>query len=492
VRNISPGRLRNAYLLPMNDNLSRRDFLKLAGSAGLALGISEILPTGRYFLNNHQVSPKFSTNNSPNLLFIVLDTLRAQNMSLYGYSRRTTSNLERLASKGVVFDYAIASCSWTLPSHASMFTGRWHHELSTSWARPLDDTYPTLAEILRDQGYTTAGIVSNTNYCSREFGLDRGFEFYQDYDLIPWQMILSPSISRKILTNNYLMDFLGIHQLYGRKNAERIIFEFKNWLTSQTGDQPFFAFLIFFDNHDPYIAPEPFATMFSDHIPRGFLPSGNMGSPGWESFSAETIRELMTAYDTTIAYVDYLIGMLISWLSNLNLMENTLVVITSDHGEQFGEHGLMNHANSLYVPTLHVPLLLSMPSRIPADLRITQPVTLRDLPATILDILGKTSAFKFPGNSLTRFWKSSISDPKALLSEIEYEPSVPKWFPISGGNIKSLILEKYHFIQYRDRPDELFDYAADPAEKNDLSKESGYSGILTEFRNELKSILNSG
>ena len=121
--------------------------------------------------------------NSPNVLLIVLDTVRADHLSLYGYERPTTPNLERLAKRGIRFDNARATAPWTLPSHASMFTGHWPHELGAKWMTPLRGNLPTLAEYLGAHGYATAGFVANVVYCSQETGLARGFTHYEDYVL---------------------------------------------------------------------------------------------------------------------------------------------------------------------------------------------------------------------------------------------------------------------------------------------------------------------
>ena len=120
---------------------------------------------------------------SPNVLLIVLDTVRADHLSLYGYPRPTTPNLERLARRGIRFDQARAAAPWTLASHANMFTGRWPHELAIEWTCPLREDVPTLAEHLGSLGYATAGFAGNTFYCSYDSGLDRGFTHYEDYVL---------------------------------------------------------------------------------------------------------------------------------------------------------------------------------------------------------------------------------------------------------------------------------------------------------------------
>src|SRR5262249_43485980 len=124
-----------------------------------------------------------------NVLLLVWDTVRAQNLSLHGYSRRTTPNLQRLAARGVQFRHAFATAPWTLPSHASLFTGRWPHELSANWKTPLDEQVPTLAGRLSSRGYDTAGFVANLDFCSRETGLGRGFVHYEDYPLSIWEAL---------------------------------------------------------------------------------------------------------------------------------------------------------------------------------------------------------------------------------------------------------------------------------------------------------------
>jgi hypothetical protein len=145
--------------------LSRRHFLI---GAGAAIGVAAAGVRGWQWLAEHRALAALpqAKRDMPNVLLIVLDTVRAGSLSLYGYQRPTTPNLSRLAQNGVLFERAIAPAPWTLPSHASMFTGRWPHELSTGWTKPLDDTYPTLAEILSAHGYVSAGFVANLSYCS--------------------------------------------------------------------------------------------------------------------------------------------------------------------------------------------------------------------------------------------------------------------------------------------------------------------------------------
>src|SRR4030095_5740987 len=128
---------------------------------------------------------------APNVLLIVMDAVGAEHLSLYGYTRPTSPQLEKFARGGVSFERAIATAPWTLPSHASMFTGRYPHELTAGWVSALDDRYPTLAEVLQNEGSLTAGFVANTFYCDRETGLDQGFIHYEDHTVSAGQVVMS-------------------------------------------------------------------------------------------------------------------------------------------------------------------------------------------------------------------------------------------------------------------------------------------------------------
>ena len=201
----------------------------------------------------------------------MLDTVRADHLSLYGYERRTSPTLERLAKRGIRFDQARATAPWTLPSHASMFTGRWPHELSTKWMCPLRGDVPTLAEYLGSLGYATAGFVGNTSYCSYDSGLDRGFTHFQDYVLDKLSAVRTVhliDLSLKALAR--LGPSLRMHWMtrmrlaYGdRKVARDINREFLDWLSRRREPRrPFFAFVNYLDAHAPYVLPPGAAYRF--------------------------------------------------------------------------------------------------------------------------------------------------------------------------------------------------------------------------------------
>ncbi|HEU5115304.1 MAG TPA: sulfatase-like hydrolase/transferase, partial [Isosphaeraceae bacterium] len=208
------------------------------------------------------VSP---VSGSPNVLLIVLDTVRHDATSLDGEGRDTTPFLRSLASRGASFSQAIAPTSWTLTSHASMFTARWPWELGTGPDRPLDARYPTLAEWMSSRGYRTAGIVANTVFCSEEYGLSRGFQHYEDYIITPVEVVRASSIgwlftSRLWKLQAWLGSGMGFQtrapqtEETHRKTAGEINEAALNWI-GQSRDRPFFLYLNYLDAHDPYILP---------------------------------------------------------------------------------------------------------------------------------------------------------------------------------------------------------------------------------------------
>jgi arylsulfatase A-like enzyme len=369
-----------------------------------------------------------------------------------------------------------------------MFTGRFPHELSTGFLEPLDDTYPTLAEILSAQGYLTAGFVANLAYCSYEFGLQRGFTHYEDYVVSPGEFLKSSSLIRSLDANLALRDLINWHEYLDRKNAAQINDSFLRWLSDRDKQRPFFAFLNYYDAHDPYLPPLEFALKFAPERPRG-----NIAITEVDSLSPEDIRQLNDAYDGTIAYLDHQIGLLFDELERRGELDNTLVIITSDHGEQFGEHNLMMHINSLYMPLVHVPLLISFPGRVPAGVSVKEAVSLRDLPTTILD-LARLNSIDIPGKSLAGYWNTApgTARPEAepLLAEVKRGWGFPDWYPGMKGPLKSILLEDYYYIKnYGDGSEELYDLSNDPLEENNLADSQSGRREIPEFRMCLETML---
>ncbi len=412
---------------------------------------------------------------APNILLLVLDTVRALDLSLYGYDRPTTPELAKWAARGVRFDQAIATAPWTLSSHASMFTGRYPFELSADWGIPLDGTFPTLAEVLQKDGYVTAGFVANPIFTVREYGLARGFAHFEDLKKSPGEFFMSTAIGRFFSGRVRLRALIGGYNILGRKTANEVNEELLTWLPRR-GSRPFFAFLNYYDAHFPYLPTQPYRGRFGDAGPR-LLPQMRHHLHDAIEFVDSTTAPVQVAreraaYDECIASLDAQVGDLLKRLEERGILRNTLVVITADHGEMFGEHGVFYHSNKLYRPVLQVPLVLLWEGKVPAGAAVRTAVSLRDLPATMLDLAGLSEGAHLPGASLAGLWHNGGDSARSKLS-----PALSQ-VRLRGGKIElqSLVQSSYQFLEILQlraptpRPGQaLYDLTADPEERRDLS-----------------------
>ncbi|HXE57647.1 MAG TPA: sulfatase, partial [Gemmatimonadales bacterium] len=414
---------------------------------------------------------------APNVLLLVLDTVRSMSLGLYGYERPTTPALEAWARRGVVFERAYATAPWTLPSHGSMFTGRWPHELSTGWSSPLDRTHPTLAEALARRGYATGGFVANLLYCSRQHGLARGFARYDDFPVSPGEVLVSSSLGRFLTNRSRVRRLVGYYDVLGRKSAAEINRAFLGWIES-VGDRPFFAFLNYYDAHEPYLPPDSLARRFASggvrrpHRIAYQLHEASRSQRG--AMTPEETRAERDAYDAAIAHLDAEIDRLFRELDRRGVLQRTLVIVTSDHGEHFGEHGLFGHGHRLYRPALEVPLVLIFPGRVPAGQRVREPVSLRDLPATTLALLGDSSSHRFPGASLTRFWGGdSLPVPQLILAEVDRGR---RRYHVAA------VAEGLYYIRKPGGVEEVYALEGDPLQLRNLAGDPGLAPLIDRIR----------
>ena len=432
--------------------------------------VRERLATGRLAAGAH----------GPNVLLIVLDTQRADHMSLYGYGRPTTPELERFAREGTVFDRAIASSSWTLPTHASLMTGRPLHEHRAGiMRRPwMDDRYPTLAEALADRGYVTAGFVANTFWTGRQTHLDRGFIHYEDFFGKP-----ADAVARTVLGRKLAYDWLphvGLHDVPGRKWAPDINGDFLGWLDGQDGDRPFFAFLNYFDVHSPLFPTAPYAGTFSppggkatyDRLEIGAL-AGEMELP-----PPEQLRALVDAYDESILMLDASLGALFDSLRTRGILDSTIVIVTADHGESWGEHGLMYHGHSLYADQVHVPLVIRWPGRVPGGERVARPVGLEQVARTVEELTG--ADLDAPGPDLF-----TLGD-EPVMAELARRSAVPAGWPASRGSVASIVTGRWQFIQEESGASELYDMATDPHQLQNLAGDPDNADLVAGFSTGLR------
>lgn len=469
---------------------TRREFLIGAGAtlAGLAISVQgvERLTEARAAAGIGSPTP-----GSPNVLLIVMDTVRAASVSAYGHERPTTPFLTEYAKTGILFERTLSTAPWTLPSHASLFTGHFPYDQSTGWLSPLDARQPTLAEVLTANGYATAGFVGNTKYCSREFGLGRGFVHYEDFSVSVDGMISATSFARKALgeQDTPIRKAIGFDELLDRQSAAALNHAFLAWLSGQ-GSRPFFAFLNYFDAHDPYSTTEDLALRFTGSGRPANHYDFTTASPGLPPVA----EELGRTYEASIAYMDQQLKELLRTLDQRGILEHTLVVITSDHGELFGEHELMEHGHAVYLPAIQVPLVITLPGTVPDGLRASVPVSLRDFPATILDVAGLSQRAALPGSSLARFWSSSAKGgEQAILTEMGQALTpggiYPPWYPAAKGPLRSLLLDDLHFIRdFGDGHEELYSLRDDPTELNNLAGSPSTRAEVDRFRELLDAL----
>lgn len=418
--------------------------------------------------------------SAPNVLVIVVDTLRADHMSLQGYERNTDPTMTRLANEGVMFENAYATSSWTLTAHASLFTGRWPYEHKADGGRSLDDTYPTIAEALSARGYRTGAFVGNFETVTKHWGFARGFAHFEDYYQTIPQLTVS-SFYGRFLEYYALHKVLGMEFSIDRRWAPSVNQSALDWIDKDT-EKPFFAFINYYDVHAPYISPE--RARFSDlENPGGLVNTDWTTADIYNPKTPEQVQGEIDAYDGGIYYTDQQIQNLLDELDRRGVLENTIVVITSDHGELFGEHGLWEHHNSLYRPVIYVPLIIWHPESVPQGVRIPTAVSNVSLPVTLMDMLGYADQTEFPGPSLVDLWTGSGSaaqwpDPIAEMAESSWVN--PNHLSING-DMTSVISNDWQYIEHEFNGVELYNLNGDPDQLNNLADEN--STVLDELKN---------
>ncbi len=476
---------------------------------------------------------------APNVLLLIMDTVRGASLSFVNNFGRAgdwpivdTPVMDSLAARSEVFTRAIAPAPWTLPSHASMFTGQWpvqlwpgKSNLGAEWSRGLDNRYPTVADILSRAGYLTGGFVGNLTFTSHGTGLARGFLRYEDYPVSLGQTILSCSIGRRLAGSTRLRRWIGYQHVLNAKPAGVVADEFLRWQARQTG-HPFFAFLNFFDAHEPYFPPDSVREAMPrgshwddyDHFAGLVEGAGAMRANPWLMDPAERAAHA-AGYASGIRTIDHTIGRILRELDRRGVLNNTIVIVTSDHGEQLGEHSLYDHNNSLYRVVLHVPLIIHDPRSNLVEGRVNQVVSLRNIGATILDMVGvNPAASGIGGRSLARFWAGKVDSanaagpdaavamqapsmalhvtgtapdlaPDTAFTNVDRGSESEAWFPINWGpSMYSLVDSTYHYIVNGDGSEELYNVRQDPAELHNLAYDDAAKPVVLRFRSSVRGL----
>jgi arylsulfatase A-like enzyme len=406
----------------------------------------------------------------PNVLWIVMDTARADALSCYGNARPTTPHLDALAEQGALFERAISPAPWTLPAHAAMFTGLATSRIETTAEHEwLDDRFTPIAEVLARGGYRTLGY-SNNPHISKLHNLHRGFHRLRVHNF-------GRSWRREMLAHRFAPQARLAD--YGARETTRAA---QSWITDCCAqEQPFFLFLNYMEPHRKYgVTPQ---------VPR-WLPDGvspaqalSLSQDVWGHYAgvrdltehAEVLRAL---YDSDVRYLDAWIGRLIGHLRRLEILDQTLVIVTSDHGEHFGEHGHISHVFSLYRELLHVPLIVRYPEAWPRGSRISRLVQTLDIGPTVLELAGldaprgpsgsAPSLLQTPATGRTRF---AVAESDMPLHVIHHVCQANHRFDAAPlmRRLKSIESTTYKYIWASDGRDELYRIADDPQEAQNLA-----------------------
>ncbi len=446
----------------------------------VAVGISAIKwISSRIRLANLPPTPA----SAPNVILITLDTLRADHLSTYGYDRQTSPNLDQFAAEGVKFDQAYSTAPWTLPSHATIMTGLYTSQTqaeATTGGR-LDEKFQTLAEAFSSQGYETGAVIANEFACTEELGFGQGFNYFNGLFWNIPDSIRMTSLGKALFWKIKLSPALEPYQL-GRKKASDVNAIFLRWLNHRS-NRPFFAWLNYFDPHDPYFAPPPFDQLYGSIPASGQAGSfGDIGASDWGgTLSPEETQWQMDHYDASITYMDAELGKLFAALRQSGLYDNTIIVITSDHGEAFGEHGLYGHANSLYQEEIKVPLFIRYPKSIPAGEQVKDIVSLRDLARTITDLAGLKPPEPFPGASL-------FTDTQDMaVAELYQNPYQPASHPVAHSDLSSITTAQWQAI-FMNNKTELY-ASGDARQQVDLASDLSRSQVISDLKKEMEQIL---
>ena len=393
---------------------------------------------------------------APDIIFILIDTLRADRVGAFGNRRGLTPFLDSLAARGVVFQHTYAQSSWTSPSIASLLTSRFvsqHGVVSPmSVLQAAEDTFP---EALQRFGYMTAGFVAN-DLMSSEFGMAQGYDHYEAFPSQPTDALPMPV--RATVLNEAALGWLGA-----------------NAATVRAGRRPYFVYLHYMEPHSPY-APSPEAMK---HV---------LGSPPWpdvkevndtffmsmkDPVEPRALRSIEDTYDAQVLTLDRQLAQFFEALEGRGLLEHAAIVVTADHGEEFKEHGLMSHGNTLFNEVTHVPLVVVPPwRRSRAD--VSRVASLIDVAPTVLELAGVDRPASFEGQSLraelgdarwvdtVRRWLRTpwSRDAGAALSELPRSIVTPY-----RRHSRALVQGDEKLVEDVDGTDVFFDLATDPGER---------------------------
>ncbi len=435
-------------------------------------------------------------NKKPNILLISIDSLRADHLSLYGYRKETSPFLTELAFDGTVYENAFTAANWTGASIASLLTGLYptcHGYTNKRYY--LDNGEDSIASILRAHGYFTIGF-SNNMYLSSKSGLNAGFDDFR-YRGAPEHKADEPNgvkkegfvqkikdrtdLKTKNLVKNIVDLFSYEKSLQRDDGAHATEVSFARWINGHDREKPFFAYIHYQEPHSVYFPPYPYRRRF---FSGGWLQEGDYLEfdhinyfAGKTHFTETQVRHFQELYDGEIAYLDWRLGRLFQLLKKQRLYNETIVIVTADHGEMFGEHGYFWHAFCLYEPLIRVPLIIRYPDWFTRDDRSLEIVQTNDLVPTLLDGLG--IAWKYADDRQGQSFLNGSKRSAALTETFNPELMIDRWrqrnnrlakedFRQYLRDLRAYRTASEKLIVASDGANEFYDLKKDPNETDNL------------------------
>lgn len=423
----------------------------------------------------------------PNIILISIDTLRADFLSCYGYNKETTPNIDQLAAEGTIYLNNFSTGVWTPPGHASMLTGLYVQEHGVYGDNRLADNIPTIATLLKENSYQTSGFVNNS-----QVGELVGFEKGHDIFVEVWKGIKPKSFVERFMkgVKRRMEDKLGFNDMGAKRTNEL----FSRWIENEIDrNKPFYTFLHYIEPHNPLNPPAPYKNRYLSEKSFKKINKNKIEKVAHNplicfveniNLNEEEKEYLKTLYAEEIAYVDSKVGEIVETLKSKDLYNNTMIIITSDHGEHFGEHNLWSHAGSLYNEVLHIPLVIKYPIGVDYVGEVQGFTQLVDIFPTVIDVsciigdeMKNHSGMNLvhneeKGNKFHDYvfaeWEGRV--PFFIKSKIENSKTVTNISRLTNKMWMTLNKE-YKYISISNGMEELYDIKNDRSESNNIIDE---------------------
>ncbi len=426
----------------------------------------------------------------PDIILVSIDSLRFDHVGCYGYKKPTTPNIDRIAGEGVRCESAVSTSSWTLPAHAAMFTGLFDstHGLVDNGLR-LSEEQPTLAAVLKANGYQTAGFFGGP-YLHPAFGFGHGFLHYESCmsplggdahasqgakdakdASAPKSSATSPSSAPTLA---------DLERSHADVTGPRTLDAVTKWLGRDVDERPLFLFVHLWDVHYDYNPPREYAAMFDPDYTGKLDASNLMKNPEVNAHMApRDFDHLVALYDGEIRFTDEILGKILALLEKRGRMSKTLLVITADHGEEFFEHAGKGHQRTLFDEVVRVPLIVRWPDRLDAGRVVRDQVRTIDLMPTLLAAAGAAKQPPMQGRDILPLWRGETLPPEPALCELL----------VDKNDVRALRTNERKIIDYRAAKTKVgYDLVQDPKEQRALV---GDVPLLDEVRKTLLHMLEA-